>query len=202
MLKLISSYITVLVLLSTYASAQYMAENIGKEIRIQEKPDSSRTKNRSHSPAVAMLFSTCIPGLGQAYNKKYWKIPLVYASVGTTIYFYNYNNKLYRDYKRAYINKTDTLKSTIDIYPKNDATWLLEQVKDFRKYRDLNVILGTLFYTLNIVDAYVDAQLINFDVSDNLSMNIAPALNFNTTTLNSYPRNSKPSAGLTLTFTF
>jgi hypothetical protein len=202
MLKLISSYIIVSILLSTYASAQYMTENIDKEIKTQEKSDSSRTKKRSHSPTAAMLFSTCIPGLGQAYNKKYWKIPLVYASIGTTIYFYNYNNKLYREYKRAYINKTDTLKSTIDFYPKNDATWLLEQVKDFRKYRDLNIILGTLFYTLNIVDAYVDAQLINFDVSDNLSMNLTPALNFTTTTSNPYQRNLKPSAGLTLTFTF
>lgn len=122
--------------------------------------------------------------------------------MGTTIYFIKYNNKYYQEYKQAYINKTDTSKSTIDIYPRYEASWLLEQEKSFRKYRDLNVILTTLFYTINIVDAYVDAHLMNFDVSDDLSLNIAPALNFYSASSGFYGTKPKPSAGLTLTFKF
>ena len=141
-----------------------------------------------------MIFSAIVPGLGQAYNKKYWKMPIVYATMGTTIYFFNYNNKLYKDYKQAYLYKTDTLSGTIDLYPDYTGDDLRTLSGIYRRYRDLNVILTGLFYTLNIVDAYVDAQLTNFDVSDNLSLNIQPALNLSA--------NKKSSVGLTLSLTF
>lgn len=158
-------------------------------------PDSVKTRNRSHSPNAAMLLSVCVPGLGQAYNKKYWKIPLVYASMGTTIYFFSYNDKLYREYRLAYLNKTDTATSTIDTYPDYTKDQLHELETYHQKYRDLNVILTALFYTINVVDAYVDAHLMNFDVSDDLSFHIAPALNLQAI-------RKRPSAGLTLTMTF
>ncbi len=150
-------------------------------------------KTRIHSPRMAMIFSTCVPGLGQAYNKKYWKIPLVYASMGTTIYFFDYNNKLYKEYKQAYLNKSES--TAIDLYPHYSAEQLKVFQDDYRRFRDLNVILTALFYTLNIVDAYVDAQLITFDVSDDLSLHVLPALNF-------YSTKQKPSAGLTLSLRF
>jgi hypothetical protein len=152
-------------------------------------------KVHRHSPRAAWIMSACIPGLGQAYNKKYWKIPLVYASMGTTLYFFNMNNKIYREYKQAYINKADTLKSTVDVYPLYPASWLQEQEHNYRKYRDLNFILTALFYTLNIADAYVDAHLMNFDVSDDLSLQVFPSMNFSAAT-------RKPSAGLTFALTF
>ncbi|MEK6616990.1 MAG: DUF5683 domain-containing protein [Bacteroidota bacterium] len=152
-------------------------------------------KNRIHSPMLAMVFSTCVPGLGQAYNKKYWKIPIVYATMGTTLYFFDYNNKLYRKYKQAYLDKTDTDSSTIDYYPDYSAQQLSVYQDDYRRFRDLNVILTALFYTINIVDAYVDAQMGTFDVSDDLSLHVSPTLNF-------YSLKQKPSAGLTLSLRF
>lgn len=116
-----------------------------------------------------MIFSALVPGLGQAYNKKYWKIPIVYASMGTTFYFFDYNHKLYKNYKQAYVNKTDSDNTTIDAYPHYTPADLKELSSYYRRYRDLNIILTGLFYTLNVLDAYVDAQLVTFDVSDNLS---------------------------------
>ncbi len=153
------------------------------------------TRVRRHSPTAAMIMSLCVPGLGQIYNKKYWKVPLVYASMGTTIYFFNYNNKRYRDYKQGYINKTDTSAATVDYYTEYSATQLKELQDYHQKYRDLNVILTALFYTINVVDAYVDGHLMNFDVSDDLSLHWAPAINF-------HALRRKPAAGLTLTMTF
>jgi hypothetical protein len=156
--------------------------------------DTSKVK-KGKSPTKALIFSAVIPGLGQVYNKKYWKVPIVYAAFGSTIYFYDTNNKSYKVYKQAYINKTDTASSTIDLYPYFSAQQLQENEKYFRRYRDLSMILTGLFYTLNIVDAYVDAQLSTFDVSDNLSMQITPALNF-------YSSKQKPAVGMTMSFRF
>ncbi len=142
-----------------------------------------------------MIFSACVPGLGQVYNKKYWKVPVIYATIGTTIYFFDANNKKYLEYKRAYIAKTDKDSTTIDLFPYLTESVLQEDEKYFRHYRDLSMILTGLFYTLNIVDAYVDAQLTTFDVSDNLSMRITPALNL-------YSSRQKPALGMTMTFRF
>ena len=156
---------------------------------------SDTAKVHRHPPNTAMIFSTLVPGLGQAYNKKYWKIPIIYAAMGTTVYFFNSNNKLYKQYKQAYINKTDGKDSTVDAYPSYSETQLSELENYYHKYRDLNVILAALCYTLNIVDAYVDAQLFRFDVSDDLSMQVLPSINFSAAA-------RKPSAGLTLALTF
>ena len=142
-----------------------------------------------------MCLSTVVPGLGQAYNKKYWKIPIIYAAMGTTIYLFDANNKIYKEYKQAYISKTDTAMSTIDIYPELTDVQLLEYENQYRRYRDLNVIFTALFYTVNIVDAYVDAHLTTFDVSENLTMHVSPALNF-------YSLKQKPAVGMTLSFRF
>ena len=153
-----------------------------------------------HSPRTALVLSAIIPGLGQAYNKKYWKMPIVYATMGTTIYLFQQYNTQFRQYKRAYIAK-DTAKAFNFYFPssndvnKYDTTQLRTQEERYRKFRDLNFILTFLFYTLNIADAYVDAHLMSFDVSDNLSMKILPSLNF-------YSRRQKPYAGLTLSFRF
>ena len=163
--------------------------------KISPAPPDSTKKTSKHPPRAAMLMSMCLPGLGQAYNRKYWKMPLVYASMGTTLYFFAQNNKLYRQYKQAYINKTDTLPTTIDGYPDYSDQQLKELEDYHRKYRDLNVILTALCYTINIVDAYVDAHLMHFDVSDDLSFHVAPALNFQAIS-------RKPSAGLTLSMRF
>ena len=158
-------------------------------------PALKQKKKTDHHPSTAMIFSACVPGLGQAYNKKYWKIPVIYAAMGTTIYFVDFNNKLYRSYKRAYIARTDTSAATIDNYPLYNATQLKELQDYHHRYRDLSAIFTFLFYTINVVDAYVDGHLRSFDVSDNLSLHIHPSFNF-------YSANRKPVTGLALSLKF
>lgn len=151
--------------------------NVNSQDTTKTKPAAPEKKTElPHcSPTKAMMFSAVVPGLGQAYNKTYWKIPIVYASMSTTLYFFNYNHKLYKNYKQAYVHKTDSDNNTIDPYPAYTPEDLKELSSYYRRYRDLNIILTGLFYTLNVIDAYVDAQLKTFDVSDNLSFNIYPA---------------------------
>ncbi len=160
--------------------------------------DSLRT---FRSPKKAAILSTCLPGLGQAYDKKYWKIPIIYAALGTTIYLMQHYHSQLQNYKQAYKNKDTAyafnyyFPSSSDTYTYTSRADLETQEQHFRKFRDLTVILTALFYTLNIADAYVDAHLSTFDVSDNLSMNVLPSINF-------ISANQKPSAGLTLSFKF
>jgi hypothetical protein len=129
-----------------------------------------------HSPKTASLLSAVVPGLGQAYNRKYYKIPLIYAAFGTVGYFVWQNNSYYQEFKTAYSYRTDNDSLTIDKYTNYSAANLLT-LKDYhRRNLELTVIIGTVIYILNIVDASVDAHLFDFDVSDKLSMRVAPSL--------------------------
>ncbi len=129
-----------------------------------------------HSPTRAAIYSAVIPGLGQAYNGKYWKIPIVYAGIGTSGYFIYYWNSFYKDLRDAYIIRTDGDSLTIDTqydYIVSDET-LLQYVDATKRYNDLLWIVTGAVYILNIVDAVVDAHLYDFDVSDDLTMHLEP----------------------------
>ena len=134
----------------------------------------ARDTLRPHSPAKAILFSAVLPGAGQAYNKKYWKIPIIYAGIGVLIYAIDFNSKNYRTFKDAYIARTDTDSLTTDDYPRYTAENLRSLFEYYRRNRDLSYILAGTLYVLNVLDAYVDAELFHFDVSDNLSMHSSP----------------------------
>jgi len=119
--------------------------------------------------------SALLPGAGQAYNKKYWKIPIIYGGFAGLAYAIRFNNKEYNIYKDAFSARLDGDENTTDayvgIYSEND----LATLKDFyRRNRDLSIIGTGLLYLLNIVDASVDAHLFDFNVNENLSMNIMP----------------------------
>lgn len=133
-----------------------------------------------HSPGKATLLSAVVPGLGQAYNKKYWKIPLVYAAIGTSLYFALDQRKKFEDFKSAYAKRVDDDPLTVDtkykLYSNND---LLNAIDFHRKNRDLLFVLTGVAYALQIVDAAVDAHLYYFDVSDNLSASIRPNVQYN-----------------------
>lgn len=121
------------------------------------------------SPSKAAFYSAILPGLGQAYNKKYWKIPIVYAALGTGIYFYIDNNKQYNRYRTAYKQRLAGLKDEFsEVVADTDA--LIEAQKFYQKNRDLSLLLTVVAYVLNIVDANVDAHLLQFNVSDDLSL--------------------------------
>ena len=134
-----------------------------------------------HSPRKAALYSTALPGLGQAYNKKYWKIPVLYACIGGLTYSIIYNNNNYITYRTAYRKRMDNDPTTIDEFAQVGTKnylpddYLLANTKGFHRWRDLSIFGAALLYVLNIVDATVDAHLFTFDVSDDLSLNVRPA---------------------------
>ena len=149
----------------------------------------SVAKNESvHSPRKATLYSAVLPGLGQVYNKKYWKLPLIYGGFVGFTYAINWNNDRYVMYRQAYSDITDgdpKTNSFLDLprgsFNLNNASDVQEfadninQAKDgARRYRDMNIIFTAAFYALNIIDASVDAHFFNFDMSDDLSMMWAP----------------------------
>ena len=151
------------------------------------------TEEVVHSPRKATIYSAILPGLGQAYNKKYWKIPLIYAGFGTIGYFIKWNNDNYKLFRTGYIHLTDGNPETQD-YLKIEAvrrnnydldnpnqfnnlrTALMRQQDYFRRNRDLLFISFIGFYGLNIIDASVDAHLFDFDISDDLTLNWQPSV--------------------------
>ncbi len=134
--------------------------------------------NNAHSPHRAAIMSAILPGAGQAYNKKYWKIPVIYAGFAGLGYAISFNQMEYRTYRTAYDQRLDgettTVDSYIDVYSDAD----LGTLKDFyRRNRDLSIIGTGVLYILNIIDASVDAHLHGFNVNDDLSIKIAPSFN-------------------------
>lgn len=140
-------------------------------------------------PTRAVWLSALCPGLGQVYNRRFWKLPLVIGGYLGLGYATSWNNSMLRDYTRAYADLNDndpTTRSYMDFFHGNikeedlDKTWLnniLKSRKDyFRRNRDLCVICMVGVYLLAMVDAYVDASLSHFDISPQLSMDVAPAL--------------------------
>lgn len=125
------------------------------------------------SPQRAALYSTFLPGLGQAYNNKYWKIPVIYAGLGTFTYMtIDFNNEFNR-FKTAYILRSEGEDDEFAGILNEQA--LLNEMDRWRKNRDYSIIGIIAFYVLQIIDANVDAHMFDFDVSDDLSMRIFPA---------------------------
>ncbi len=144
-----------------------------------------------HSPKKATIYSAILPGLGQAYNKKYWKIPLIYVGFGTIGYFIDWNNENYQFNKLAYAHLTDDDPETnifmeieaVQYYNLNNPSHfqnfkdgLQKRQEYYRRNRDLLIISMAGFYGLNIIDASVDAHLFNFDISDDLTLNWQPSM--------------------------
>lgn len=134
--------------------------------------------NQKHSPMKATIYSAILPGSGQIYNRKYWKVPIVYASLGTCVYFISENSKNYRFWKNAYIafNDTDPLTN-----PSGEADGLSNIQLDlnqqyYKKFVDISYMSFLGVYALQIIDANVDAHLFSFDVSPNLSLNYTPVV--------------------------
>ena len=118
-------------------------------------------------PTKASFYSALLPGLGQAYNKKYWKLPIVYGAIGTSLYFYINNNKKYNNYRDAYKRRLQGFND--DEYQYLDDSRLIEAQRFYQRNRDLSLLVTFAFYVLNIVDANIDAHLAQFNVNDKLS---------------------------------
>ncbi|HEX2630989.1 MAG TPA: DUF5683 domain-containing protein, partial [Chitinophagaceae bacterium] len=141
---------------------------------------------KAHSPRTAAIRSAILPGLGQIYNKKYWKLPIVYGALGVTGYVFVDNIKTYREYRFAYnarfkaANANGNSADSVDYYTLSHfyQTVSPEAIRAarnrFRKYIDYSVLFFVFFWGLNVVDATVDAHLKTFDVSPDLSLYIQP----------------------------
>ncbi len=146
-------------------------------------------------PQTASIYSAVLPGLGQAYNKDYWKIPIIYAGGLAFIQIVKRNNQLYRAFRNALFNEIDLDENTESPFQSRFSVDALRRNTDrFRRDRDFFIIMGLLWYGLNVVDAHISAHLDEFNVNDELSLKISP-------TLISVPT-SPYGFGLALTFNF
>ena len=136
-----------------------------------------------------MWLSALCPGAGQIYNRRYWKLPIVIGAFVGLTYGTTWNNRMLNDYSKAYRDITDNdpnTRSYMDFYPPTvkesdlDKSWLTNTLKNrkdyYRRYRDICIISIAAVYLLNVIDAYVDASMVHFDVSDDLSMQVKPAV--------------------------
>ncbi|MDE5594282.1 MAG: hypothetical protein K2I89_01740 [Muribaculaceae bacterium] len=159
-------------------------------------------------PTRAVWMSALFPGLGQIYNRRYWKLPIVVGAYLGLGYATSWNNGMLNDYTRAYRDIMDTdpaTKSYMDFFPPTikeedlDKTWLTNVLRSrknfYRRNRDLCVICMIGVYLVAMVDAYVDASLSHFDITPDLSMDVSPAVFLD-------GRNAKPSVGLMWALTF
>lgn len=162
---------------------------------IKKSVADTTSKKAEHSPRKATIRSAIIPGWGQAYNKKYWKIPIVYGALGTAAGFFIYNRREYIDARDAYRYKVDTISANDNLIKPKFRPVDAEAVRQYRigvrQYVDYSVLAFLLLWGLNVVDATVDGHLKAFEVSDDLSMRVNPTIN---------PITKQASVGLVFTF--
>lgn len=138
------------------------------------------------NPTKATWYAIVFPGGGQIYNRKYWKLPIIYGGFAGCAYALSWNGKMYKDYSQAYMDIMDNNPNTNSFedllppnynYSKEQLQEVLRKRKDtYRRYRDLSIFAVIGVYLLSIIDAYVDAELSNFDISPDLSMKVEPTI--------------------------
>lgn len=159
---------------------------------------SEKIKNFKPEPYKATWLAVVLPGAGQIYNRKYWKLPIVYGGIMGCLYAYNWNNQMYSDYRQAYLDIMDAdpnSNSYESFFPsgydfqKNEEYLknLFKKRKDrYRRWRDLSIFACVGVYLLSIVDAYVDAHLSSFDISEDINLSIQPEMTRNNINENNY----------------
>ena len=135
------------------------------------------TWKERHKPGRATLYSALLPGAGQVYNRKHWKVPIVAAAFGVSTYFLIENTRQYNRYKNAYVALVDNDPNTVDEFNGEFSSAAVRDVADtYRRWLDMSYLAIGLVYVLNIVDATVDAHFVRFDVGEDLSMELRPSL--------------------------
>lgn len=174
-------------------SNKVVAQTNSTPIQIDStQKDAKAMKNTS--ARKASIYSAILPGLGQGYNKKYWKIPIIYAGLGGFAYLFYTNHQEYTYYRKNLLAETDSDPNTSNEIIGYDISGLQSEKLRYKKLRDFGIIGCSLVYVFNIIDANVDAHLKTFDVSDNLSMQFKPKL-----ILTAY---NEPAVGLGIKFKF
>ena len=133
---------------------------------------------KPHSIRRAAIYSAVLPGLGQVYNRKAWKVPIIYAGFGVLGYFIVTNNNEYKIYKEAYVYTANDETYPIDnpYVGRYNQDQLQRGMDYYRRNRDLTIIITSLWYVLNILEAYVDAHFFDYDISEDLSLQVSPAV--------------------------
>jgi len=138
---------------------------------------SSQKIQKEKSPKKASIYSAVIPGSGQIYTKKYWKVPIIYGGLVTSAYFINDNNNQYKEYRDAALLSYETGEDQLG-YTYSELIILKDH---YKRNREISYFSFVGVYILNIIDASVNAHLFHFDVSDDISLNIRPYSTFSNT---------------------
>lgn len=153
----------------SFSQSQTAPSNSQKEASSKKEVPNKLPKN----PKKATILSAVLPGAGQVYNGKAWKVPILYAGFMTDIYFIGYNNKRYQTFIQA-LNAFD--EGDNSQFPSLNRDALVRNVDYWRQNRDMTILLLFGIYALNIIDANVDAHLSGFDISDDLALKIEPSM--------------------------
>jgi len=194
------------------------ADSISRQIALAVDSTAGKGKQRRDwtswrpDPQRALWLALVIPGGGQIYNRKYWKLPLVYGGIIGCLYAMSWNNSQYKDYSQAYLDLMDDDPGTasynrflhlgVQIDASNEQRYqeIFKNRKDkYRRWRDLSFFVLIGVYALSVIDAYVDAELSTFDISKDLSLKIEPAVLDNRSSRNPI---SSSSLGLQCKFNF
>ena len=197
-LKVKNKFAYILLLLFATASLGHAQDTlIVQKDSLVVKPDTlaTRAPYEPLAPSKAAFYSAVLPGLGQAYNKKYWKIPIVYAGIASGIYFHIRNDNDYDRFRNAYKRRlagfTDDEFYGDGTTPVISNDRLIDAQESAQKNKDISILVAIAFYLVNIIDANVDAHLKQYDVSEDLSLE--PNFEVN-------PVDTRPSYGLALKF--
>lgn len=198
----------------TFASIDSIRGIEGVEILMDSttavSPTMGKIRTFNPDPQRALWMSALCPGLGQIYNRRYWKLPIVFGAFVGLSYGASWNNRMYKDYSKGYRDVMDDdpdTRSYMDFFPPTvkesdlDKAWLQKAMKNkrdyYRRYREICIIAMVGVYLINIVDAYVDASLAHFDISPDLTLDVAP------TAIDSGVTGGRlPSLGLQCAFSF
>lgn len=176
------------------ASLQKDSVKLAKQLRKEQRV--LARANFKPDPNKSLWLALTFPGAGQIYNRKYWKLPIIYGGAVGVAYAISYYGGYYNDYMRGYRDYMDSDPNTnyhLELiptgYPESNAgTYVRNRVNSYRRYRDIFIVVGVAVYALSVIDAYVDAQLADFDISTDLSMKVRPKLDVEQHT-------GKPTAG-------
>ena len=163
-------------------SLQKDSIRLAKQIRREQR--ALNQANFKPDPNKSLWLGLTFPGAGQIYNRKYWKLPIIYGGAMGVAYAVSYYGGHYNDYMKGYRDYLDSDPNTnyhLELipqgYPESSAgNYVKNRVNSYRRYRDIFIVVGVAVYALSVIDAYVDAQLADFDISTDLSMKVRPKL--------------------------
>ena len=176
------------------SSLQEDSIRLAKQMRREQR--ALDQANFKPDPNKSLWLGLTFPGAGQIYNRKYWKLPIIYGGAMGVAYAVSYYGGHYNDYMKGYRDYLDSdpntnyhLELIPQSYPESSAgNYVKNRVNSYRRYRDIFIVVGVAVYALSVIDAYVDAQLADFDISTDLSMKVRPKLDIEQHT-------GKPTAG-------